>query len=88
MSRHALPMPDHPHILEARRAADETAFNFGTAWHSDWRFQEAPPTAMILHAKVAPPVGDRMRQRLFPPRATMATFAPARLPTCASSGVA
>src|SRR5690606_35017207 len=37
--------------------ADGTATNFGAAWHSDWSFQETPPSATILHAKVIPPVG-------------------------------
>jgi taurine dioxygenase len=50
-------MPDHPHILELRRQADEKAQNFGAAWHSDWSFQKAPPSATILHAKVVPPEG-------------------------------
>jgi taurine dioxygenase len=50
-------MPDHPHILELRREADEKAQNFGAAWHSDWSFQKSPPSATILHAKVVPPQG-------------------------------
>lgn len=51
------PMADHPHVLELRREADEKAVNFGAAWHSDWSFQEQPPSATILHSKVTPPVG-------------------------------
>lgn len=51
------PLAEHPHILELRRHATETAKNFGSAWHSDWSFQESPPAATILHAKVIPPVG-------------------------------
>jgi taurine dioxygenase len=51
------PMPGHPNILELRREADEKAANFGAAWHSDWSFQDTPPSATILHAKVVPPVG-------------------------------
>jgi taurine dioxygenase len=50
-------MPDHPHILELRRAPDEKAANFGAAWHSDWSFQSCPPSGTILHSKVIPPVG-------------------------------
>ena len=50
-------MDGHPHILEVRREADEKAPNFGAGWHSDWSFQEQPPSATILHAKVTPPVG-------------------------------
>lgn len=52
-----VPLHDHPHILELRREADETAVNFGAAWHSDWSFQEQPPAATILHSKIIPPVG-------------------------------
>jgi taurine dioxygenase len=51
------PLADRPHILEVRREPDETASVFGSAWHSDWSFQEAPPAATILHAKEVPPVG-------------------------------
>ncbi|PCJ69451.1 MAG: taurine dioxygenase [Rhodobiaceae bacterium] len=74
------PMDDRPHILELRREPNETATNFGAGWHSDWSFQEAPPSATILHSEVTPPVGgdtlyadgarayedltDEMKQRL------------------------
>ena len=51
------PMADHPHILELERKPDETATNFGAAWHSDWSFQQTPPSATILHSKTIPPVG-------------------------------
>lgn len=51
------PMPDRPHVLELRREPDEKATNFGAGWHSDWSFQETPPAATLLHAKVVPPVG-------------------------------
>jgi taurine dioxygenase len=51
------PLADRPHILEVRREPDETATVFGGAWHSDWSFQETPPAATILHAKVVPPQG-------------------------------
>ena len=51
------PLADRPHILEVRREPDETSSPFGAAWHSDWSFQETPPSATILHAKVVPPVG-------------------------------
>ncbi len=51
------PLADRPHILEVRREADEISPPFGGAWHSDWSFQETPPAATILHAKVVPPVG-------------------------------
>ncbi|HVM99439.1 MAG TPA: TauD/TfdA family dioxygenase [Caulobacteraceae bacterium] len=51
------PLADRPHILEVRREPDEIARVFGGGWHSDWSFQETPPAATILHAKVVPPVG-------------------------------
>lgn len=51
------PLPEHPHVLELRREPDERASVFGASWHSDWSFQEHPPSATILHAKVVPPVG-------------------------------
>jgi taurine dioxygenase len=51
------PLADRPHILEVRREPDEKTSPFGAAWHSDWSFQETPPAATILHAKVVPPQG-------------------------------
>ena len=51
------PLADRPHVLEVKREADETASPFGAGWHSDWSFQEAPPSATLLHAKIVPPIG-------------------------------
>jgi len=51
------PLDEHPHILEIRREPDEAVAPFGSAWHSDWSFQETPPAATILHAKIVPPIG-------------------------------
>jgi taurine dioxygenase len=51
------PLADRPHILEVRRDPNETASVFGGAWHSDWSFQDDPPAATLLHAKIVPPVG-------------------------------
>lgn len=51
------PVNGHEHILEVRREPDEEASPFGATWHSDWSFQESPPSATILHAKIVPPVG-------------------------------
>ncbi|MDA1074843.1 MAG: TauD/TfdA family dioxygenase [Proteobacteria bacterium] len=50
-------MAGHANILEIRRDASEKASPFGSSWHSDWSFQQTPPAATILHAKVVPPVG-------------------------------
>src|SRR6056297_2975514 len=51
------PIAGHPHILEIRRDPDEPVAPFGGAWHSDWSFQQTPPSATLLHAKVIPPIG-------------------------------
>ena len=51
------PIAGHDHILEVRREPGEKVSPFGAAWHSDWSFQDAPPSATILHAKVVPPAG-------------------------------
>ena len=51
------PIDGHSNILEVRREPDEAVAPFGGSWHSDWSFQEAPPAATILHAKIIPPVG-------------------------------
>ena len=48
---------DHQNILEVRREPNEKVAPFGGAWHSDWSFQQTPPSATILHAKTIPPVG-------------------------------
>ena len=50
-------LAERPHIVEVKREPDEKATVFGGSWHSDWSFQETPPAATILHAKVVPPVG-------------------------------
>ena len=47
----------HAHIVEVRREPDEDVPLFGGTWHSDWSFQQTPPNATILHAKIIPPVG-------------------------------
>ncbi len=51
------PMADYPHVIEVKRAAGETAPIFGSLWHSDWSFQESPPSATVLYAVDTPPVG-------------------------------
>jgi taurine dioxygenase len=49
-------MPNHPNIIEIRKDADEVgAVNFGGRWHSDFSFQEAPPSATFLSSRVTPP---------------------------------
>lgn len=51
------PLRNQQHILEIRREPSEAISPFGASWHSDWSFQERPPAATILHAKIIPPVG-------------------------------
>ena len=51
-------MADHPNIIEVRKDADETSrHNFGGRWHSDFSFQEAPPSLTLLNSRVTPPAG-------------------------------
>jgi taurine dioxygenase len=52
-----VPIKGHPHVLELRREPRETAFHFGSAWHSDVSYQEKPPAATILYGHIVPPVG-------------------------------
>jgi len=54
-------MPAHPHVVALVRRADEKSILFGAAWHSDWSFQETPPSATLLHAQKVPPVGGNTR---------------------------
>ncbi len=51
------PMPDHPGVVRVVREADESGFNFGGAWHSDWSFQPAPPAFTLLWSVDVPAVG-------------------------------
>lgn len=51
------PIDGHQNILEVRREPNEKIAPFGSAWHSDWSFQESPPAATLLHAKEIPPIG-------------------------------
>ena len=50
-------MKNHPNIVEVKREANEKAPPFGGSWHSDWSFQENPPSATLLHSKIIPPIG-------------------------------
>ena len=51
------PIPDHPHIIAVKRAADETAPIFAESWHSDWSFQKRPPAGTCLFGITIPPAG-------------------------------
>ena len=51
-------MPGHPEIIEVRKDADEVGgLNFGGRWHSDFSFQEAPPSLTLLNSRVVPEAG-------------------------------
>ncbi|MDA9965317.1 TauD/TfdA family dioxygenase [Gammaproteobacteria bacterium] len=52
-----IPMREHPHIVKLHRKPDEEAAHFGGAWHSDWSFQSAPPSATMLYSEIIPPIG-------------------------------
>ena len=52
-----IPMREHPHIVKVHRKPDEEAAHFGGAWHSDWSFQSAPPSATMLYSEIIPPRG-------------------------------
>ena len=45
----------YPNIIEVKREEKEEAPPFGGSWHSDWSFQENPPSATLLHSKIIPP---------------------------------
>ena len=48
----------HPNVIAVVKEADETTrFNFGGNWHSDWSFQDTPPSNTLLHARDLPPEG-------------------------------
>jgi taurine dioxygenase len=48
----------HPHVIAVVKEADERrTANFGGNWHSDWSFQERPPSFTFLHARELPPFG-------------------------------
>ena len=51
------PIIGHKNIIEVKRGANEKAQPFGGSWHSDWSFQECPPSATLLHSKIIPPIG-------------------------------
>ena len=51
------PIDGHEHVIEVRRNAAETAPIFGSRWHSDWSFQQQPPSGTVLYGVDVPPVG-------------------------------
>lgn len=51
------PIPGRKHIAAIRREASDTQPIFADMWHSDWSFQEEPPSATFLYGLDIPPVG-------------------------------
>ena len=51
------PIDGHEHIIAVQRAADETAPIFAESWHTDWSFQESPPSGTCLFGITIPPSG-------------------------------
>ena len=51
------PVEGHPNVLRVLREAQEEGALFGGSWHSDWSFQECPPSATILYAVDVPDHG-------------------------------
>ena len=51
------PVEGHPNVLRVIREAEETGPLFGSGWHSDWSFQQRPPSATLLYALEVPDVG-------------------------------
>ena len=51
------PIAGRKHIAAIRREADETTPLFAENWHTDWSFQEYPPSGTCLNAVDVPPAG-------------------------------
>lgn len=51
------PIPGRDHVIAVERVADETAPLFAENWHSDWSFQERPPSGTCLRSIIVPPTG-------------------------------
>jgi taurine dioxygenase len=49
-------MPDHPEVIRVRKPAGEPAF-FGTSWHTDNSFFEAPSSVTVLYGEEVPDHG-------------------------------
>jgi taurine dioxygenase len=52
-----VPIAGREHIAAIRREADEQTPLFAENWHTDWSFQERPPSGTCLNAVEIPPVG-------------------------------
>lgn len=48
------PIEGREHVIAIQRTADETAPLFAENWHTDWSFQERPPSGTCLYAITIP----------------------------------
>lgn len=51
------PIPGRSNVIAIARSATETAPVFAESWHTDWSFQEQPPSGTCLYGLVVPPEG-------------------------------
>ena len=51
------PIPGREHVIAVERRADETAPLFAENWHTDWSFQQTPPSGTCLLGVTIPPLG-------------------------------
>ena len=51
------PIEGREHIAAVLREAEDTNPIFADVWHSDWSFQESPPSGTVLYGIDIPPVG-------------------------------
>ncbi len=51
------PIEGRANVIAVERRADETGTLFAENWHSDWSFQETPPSGTCLRSVVVPPTG-------------------------------
>jgi taurine dioxygenase len=51
------PIPGRERIIAVERSANEKAPLFAENWHTDWSFQDRPPSATCLFGITIPPVG-------------------------------
>ena len=49
------PIEGRSHIIAIKRSADETSSLFAESWHTDWSFQENPPSGTCLFGITIPP---------------------------------
>ena len=51
-------LPDYPDVVPIIKAgAEKSAHTFGAGWHTDFTFQQQPPSRTLLYAIDVPPVG-------------------------------